>query len=63
MNAQIIQLFGTVGCFVQLEGGCFRQESDYPTFFIILQSLTINHVIVKNLGYDNPKRDHFVYDL
>ena len=33
MNAQIRQCFGTVGWFVQLLGGCFRQESDYPTFY------------------------------
>ena len=32
MNAQIRQWFGTVGWFVQLLGGCFGQESDYPTF-------------------------------
>ena len=32
MNAQIRQWFGTVGWFVQLLGGTFRQESDYPTF-------------------------------
>ena len=32
MNAQIRQRFGTVGWFVQLLGGCFRQESAYPTF-------------------------------
>ena len=51
MNAQIRHWFGTLGWFVQLLGGTFRQESDNPTFFIIWQSLTINHVIVKNLGY------------
>ena len=32
MNAQIRQWLGTVGWFVQLLGGTFRQESDYPTF-------------------------------
>ena len=32
MNAQIRQWFGTVGWFVQVLGGCSRQESDYPTF-------------------------------
>ena len=32
MNAQIKQWFGIVGCFVQLLGGCFGQENDYPTF-------------------------------
>ena len=39
MNAQIKQWFGTVGWFVQLLGGCFRQESDYPTFFYHLAVL------------------------
>ena len=33
MNAQIRQSFGSVGWFVQLLGGCFSQESDYPTFY------------------------------
>ena len=33
MNAKIRQWFGTVRWFVQLLGGCFRQESDYPTFY------------------------------
>ena len=33
MNVQIRHWFGTVGWFVQLLGGCFRQESDYPTFY------------------------------
>ena len=33
MRAQISQWFGTVGWFVQFLGGCFRQESDYPTFY------------------------------
>ena len=32
MNAQIRHWFGTVGWFVQLLGGTFRQQSDYPTF-------------------------------
>ena len=32
MNVQIRHWFGTVGWFVQLLGGTFRQESDYPTF-------------------------------
>ena len=32
MNAKIRQWFGTVRWFVQLLGGCFSQESDYPTF-------------------------------
>ena len=32
MNVQIRHWFGTVGWFVQLLGGSFRQESDYPTF-------------------------------
>ena len=32
MNAQIRHWFGTVGWFVQLLGGTFRQKSDYPTF-------------------------------
>ena len=32
MNAQIRQWFGTVRWFVQLLGGRFHQESDYPTF-------------------------------
>ena len=32
MNAQIRHWFGTVEWFVQLLGGCFLQESDYPTF-------------------------------
>ena len=32
MNAQIRRCFGTVGWFIQLLGGCFGQESDYPTF-------------------------------
>ena len=50
MNAQIKQWFGTMGWFIQILGGCFHQKNDYPTFFIIWQSLTINHVKVKNLG-------------
>ena len=33
MNAQIRQWFGTEGWFVQLLGGCFRQDRDYPTFY------------------------------
>ena len=33
MNAQIRQWFGTLRWFVQLLGGCFHQESDYPTFY------------------------------
>ena len=32
MNAQIRQCFESVEWFVQLLGGCFYQESDYPTF-------------------------------
>ena len=32
MNAQIRQCFGTVDWFVQLLGGCFRQENDHTTF-------------------------------
>ena len=39
MNVQIRQWFGTVGWFVQLIGGCFRLESDYPTFFYHLAVL------------------------
>ena len=48
---QIRQWFGTVGWFVQLLGGCFRQESDYPTFFISWQSL-IDYSIGLNLATD-----------
>ena len=33
MNAQIRHWLGTVGWFVQLLGGTFCQESDYPTFY------------------------------
>ena len=33
MSAQIRHWFGTVGWFVQVLGGTFRQESDYPTFY------------------------------
>ena len=32
MNAQIRQWFGTMGWFIQLLGGCFRQESGHLTF-------------------------------
>ena len=32
LNAQFRHWFGTVGWFIQLLGGTFRQESDYPTF-------------------------------
>ena len=31
-ECKIRHWFGTVGWFVQLLGGTFRQESDYPTF-------------------------------
>ena len=57
MNAQIRHWFGTVGWFVQLLGGTFRQESDYPTFYHLAvldykpcYSQEPWLVIVKNLG-------------
>ena len=33
MNAQIRHWFGTGLWFAQILGGCFPQESDYPTFY------------------------------
>ena len=42
MNAQIRHWFGAVGWSVQLLGGTFRQESDYPTLFITFDCVYLN---------------------